>query len=192
MSGAAYGMANSSTDASEFNIVDFIVKAALAKVQTVSIAQVKSVSAAGVTVQILVNLMTGNNTPVPHGEIANRPYFQSQGGANAIIMPPIAGDIGVMVFASRDLSSVIAAKGPANPGSYRQFDWADGLYLGGLAQLNQAASQFIEFLGGSIDVQSPMLQTTGNLSVGTGWTGSFTTPTGNVISVQNGIVINGD
>jgi phage baseplate assembly protein V len=37
---------------------------------------------------------------------------------------------------------------------------------------------------------TPLVATTGNLTVGTGVSGSFTTPAGNVVTVQDGIVTN--
>jgi len=61
--------------------------------------------------QVLVNLVTGANISVPHGVISARPYYRAQGGTSGIILDPVVGDIGVMVFASRDSSAVVAAKG---------------------------------------------------------------------------------
>jgi hypothetical protein len=44
--------------------------------------------------------------------------------------------------------------------------------------------------GGQITLDAPAVATTGNLSVATGWTGSFGTATGQTVTVQNGIIIN--
>lgn len=44
--------------------------------------------------------------------------------------------------------------------------------------------------GGQITLDAPAVATTGNLSAGTGWTGSFGTSTGQTVTVQNGIIIN--
>lgn len=44
--------------------------------------------------------------------------------------------------------------------------------------------------GVTIDGDSGDLTVTGNLSAGNGWTGSFTTPTGQTVTVQNGIITN--
>lgn len=46
------------------------------------------------------------------------------------------------VFASTDISNVKRAKEPTTPGSFRRFDWSDGIYLGGL--LNAEPTQFIQ------------------------------------------------
>ena len=189
---SAVGQSNPFSGGSDYNALRFIIDRALDDVQTVSVVQVKAVNPSAQTVDILVlvNLVTGSGTAVPHGVIASRPYYRLQGGANAIIIDPKVGDIGIVVFASRDLTAVIAAKGPASPGSAARFSWADGIYIGGI--LNSTPTQYLQFLGGSIKAASPMLQTSGNLSVGTGYTGTFTTPTGNVVTVQNGIITNVD
>lgn len=79
----------------------------------------------------LVRQMDGGGTCFPHGTVFNLPYFRCQGGANAVILDPKAGDIGLAVICDRDISSVKANKGEANPGSRRRFSLADGLYVGG-------------------------------------------------------------
>lgn len=152
---SAVGQANPFSDASEFNMLDFIIARATDEMQTVSVGQVVAVNtgAKTVDVQVLVNLVTGANTPVVHEVIAGRPYFRLQGGGNAIICDPVVGDIGVVVFASRDITGVVAAKGAANPSSNRRFSWSDGIYLGGI--LNGAPTQYVEFLIGGITLHSP-------------------------------------
>ena len=154
---SAVGQANPFSDASEFNTLDFIIARATDEMQTVSIGEVIAVNtgAQTVDVQILVNLVTGANTPVEHEVIAGRPYFRLQGGGNAIICDPVVGDIGIVVFASRDITGVVAAKGAANPSSNRRFSWSDGIYFGGI--LNGAPTQYMQFLagGGGINIVSP-------------------------------------
>lgn len=154
---SAVGQSNPFSDASEYNMLDFIIARATDEMQTVSVGQVIAVNtgAQTVDVQILVNLVTGANTPVEHEVIAGRPYFRLQGGGNAIICDPVVGDIGVVVFASRDITGVVTAKGAANPSSNRRFSWSDGIYLGGI--LNGAPTQYMQFLaaGGGINIVSP-------------------------------------
>ena len=79
----------------------------------------------------LVNQMDGGGNCFPHGTVFNLPYFRIQGGVNAVVLDPKAGDIGVALICDRDISSVKANKGVANPGSRRRFSLADGLYIGG-------------------------------------------------------------
>ena len=152
---SAVGQSNPFADASDYNALSFIIARALDDVQTVSVVSVQAVNTANQTVDVLVlvNLVTGASISVPHGVISGRPYFRLQGGTSGIIVDPVVGDVGVMVFGSRDLTAVIAAKGPANPGSGRRFSWSDGIYLGGI--LNTAPVQYIKLASGGVTVLSP-------------------------------------
>jgi hypothetical protein len=149
------GQANIFSDASEYNTLNFVIARATEKMQTVSIVQVKAVDTIKLTVdvQVLVNLVTGANVSIPHAVIFGRPYYRAQGGTSGIILDPVVGDIGIMVFASRDSSAVISAKGLANPGSQRRFSWSDGIYFGGI--LNVSPAQYLKFAAGGITLHSP-------------------------------------
>jgi len=163
------GQADSGSGSSEFNMLAFVVKRLLARIRTVDLVQVISCSNTGavaavgsVSVQVMTNQMTGSRTPVAHGTIYNVPYLRIQGGNAAVILDPVAGDIGMCGFCARDISAVKASKKPANPGSYRMFDWADGLYLGGF--LNVVPTTYVQFDGaGAINMVAP---TTISMTVG--------------------------
>ncbi|KML48199.1 hypothetical protein VL15_30575 [Burkholderia cepacia] len=123
-------------------------------VEVKAVTNAGSVSPVGfVDVLPLVNQLDGSDNAMPHGVIHNLPYFRLQGGANAVIIDPQVGDIGLAVIEDRDISSVKANRGPANPGSKRIFDMADGLYIGGF--LNGAPSQYVQFSAAGISVVSP-------------------------------------
>ena len=62
------------------------------------------------------------------------------------LIDPTQGDIGLAIFADRDISSVRANRAQANPGSYRRFDMADGVYIGGI--LNGMPTQTVSDLTG--------------------------------------------
>lgn len=80
----------------------------------------------------LVNQVDGAGNPTPHTTIYGLPYTRIQGGDCAVIIDPKPGDLGIAVFASRDISNVVATKAQAGPGSSRICDYADGMYIGGL------------------------------------------------------------
>lgn len=103
-----------------------------------------------VDVQPLVNNVDGSGTATPHGTVYKIPYFRIQGGKNAIVCDPQKDDLGICIFADRDVSSVKANKAQANPGSSRRFDIADGLYLGGM--LNQAPQCYVYLDNESVTV----------------------------------------
>ncbi len=189
----------------------FLVKMLLGRMATATLARVVAVSNSGglspagtVTLQPLVNQVDGAGNAVPQPQVFGCPYLRLQGGANAVILDPAVGDIGIAVFADRDISSVIATRAQANPGSRRRFDLSDGLYLGGV--LNGTPSQYVQFNDGGITLTSPVAVTinapqttcTGALTVqglltyedgiaGSGGTGAAAQISGN-ISVTGGNV----
>jgi phage baseplate assembly protein gpV len=145
---------------SPFNEQSFLIWQTLRQIAGARLVQVQAVTNAGgvspvgfVDVLPLVNQLDGSDNAMPHGVIHNVPYFRLQGGANAVIIDPQVGDIGVAVIEDRDISSVKANRGPANPGSKRIFDMADGLYIGGF--LNGAPTQYVQFSTAGISVVSP-------------------------------------
>lgn len=156
--------------ASDYATTRFIIEALLSRVSTCTLVRVVSctndgdLSAVGtVDVQPLVNQIAGDGSAWPHGRLFKLPYCRAQGGTNAVILDPKPGDIGLVVFASRDISAIKSATGKAqaadpatrglNPGTKRQFDMSDGLYVGGL--LNGTPEQFVRFYDGGVEVISP-------------------------------------
>lgn len=144
----------------EWGSLAFMMKRLLRRVSTATLVKVQAVTNEGevspvgfVDILPLVNLTDGAGVAVPHQTIHRCPYMRVQGGANAIILDPQVGDIGIALFADRDISSVTANKGQANPGSRRRFDMADGLYIGGC--LNGTPEQWVRFSAEGIEIVSP-------------------------------------
>jgi len=144
----------------EYNRTTFVIRQLLNRIQTVTLVRVDAVTNAGgvspvgfVDVTPLVNQIDSDGHPVPHATIYGIPYSRLQGGANAVIIDPAIGDIGICGFASRDISHVKATQAQANPGSFRTFDYADGLYIGGA--LNGTPTQYVQFSTAGITLHSP-------------------------------------
>lgn len=154
------GQAGLATTFDEVTRLQFVVGQMIAEMQTVALVEVIGVSNDGglspvgtVDVRPLVHQMGGNRTAVPHGVIYKIPYMRLQGGANAIILDPQIGDIGMCGFCSRDSSTVVATRKAALPASLRKYNWSDGLYIGGF--LNGTPTQYIRFYDDGIDIVSP-------------------------------------
>lgn len=154
------GQAQAGEGVGEYGALMFLISQALARLSTATLVRVVSVTNAGgvepvgfVDVQPLVNQLDGAGNAVPHAVLHQLPYFRLQGGTDAVILDPKVGDVGIAVFASRDISAVKSSKGQANPGSWRSHDMADGLYVGGL--LNGTPVQYVQFTAGGINVVSP-------------------------------------
>lgn len=126
----------------EYNRMAFVVRSIMAQQATTTLVIVRAVEGDTVDVQPMVAQVDGAGNAVDHGIIHGLPVWRLQGGNSAVVVVPTVGDIGLAVFASTDISNVKRAKEPTTPGSFRRFDWADGVYLGGL--LNAPASQFIK------------------------------------------------
>lgn len=176
------------TQSSDYNSLVFLFNQLLNKKHTMTLVQVKAVDTDSVDVQPLVQMLDAQGLPHSHGLLYSLPFVRLQGGNSAVICDPQIDDIGLAVFANRDITNVIETKAEASPNSYRVMSMSDGVYLSGL--LNADPTQYIKFNGGFIDILSALTQISGNLSVQTGATGSFSTPTGQVVTVNNGVVVN--
>jgi hypothetical protein len=146
--------------ATEFGALSFLVNQILNGRNVATLVQIRAVTNTGglspvgfVDVLPLINQLDGYGNVMPHGVVHNLPYFRMQGGTDAIILDPKVGDIGMAVFADRDLSAVKVSKAAANPGSARRADYADGMYIGGF--LNGVPAQYIQFTSSGINVVSP-------------------------------------
>lgn len=144
----------------DFNATALQVQSILARCNTSTLVKVVSVTTSGgvnapgfVDFQPLVKQVDGAGNTVSHAPVYHCPYFRLQGGGNAVILDPVVGDIGMASFTNRDISSVIANKAEAAPGSRRWFDMADGIYFGGM--LNGAPTQYVQFSGAGIKLHSP-------------------------------------
>lgn len=145
-----YGQLTPNDTASEMSVISFICKQMMAQMETMRLVQVKAVHGNGETdtagtvdVLPLVNQIDGRGNSTAHGTVYGIPWWRLQGGKNAVICDPVVGDIGYVSVSSRDISSVKATRKQSNPGSYRRFDLADGVYVGGV--LNVAPDQYVVF-----------------------------------------------
>lgn len=171
----------------EYNKVAFAIEQALAHVQTalpvkiVACTNNGGVSPVGFVDAIpLVHQTDANGNTVPHATIYNLPYCRIQGGANAVIIDPQVGDIGVAVFASRDISKVKNAKKASPPGSMRKYSFSDGMYIAGA--MNGTPTQYIRFSSAGIEIHSPtgITEQAPNVDVVASTEASITAPTASI------------
>lgn len=154
------GRATPQTAANAVSAANYAIAQALNRMQTATIVRVEKCTRAGEVAEVgfvdvtpMVSQMDAFAREVPHAVIHNLPYVRLQGGKNAVIIDPEPGDLGIAVFASRDISRVKTDKKPAPPASWRSYNWADGMYIGGL--LNGTPEQYVRFHGGGIEILSP-------------------------------------
>jgi hypothetical protein len=156
---------------SEQNEAQFIIRALLGDVRTsmpvkvVSVTNTGNVAAIGrVDIMPLVGQLDGDGQLIPHGTIYDVPYLRLQGGGNAVIIDPVAGDIGIALFCDRDISAVKASKDSAHPGSLRKHDMSDAVYLGAI--LSASPTQYIRFSASGIEIVAPTVTIPNTLIVG--------------------------
>jgi len=142
-----------------------------------------------VDVQPLVQTVDGTGRLWALGVTYGAAFCRIQAGATAIIVDPAVGDIGFAIVCDRDISSVIASGGElSGPGSARTHDISDLVYLFSIISAAEP-TQYI-WLAAGILIQASVVSMSGNLSVGTGATGSFTDLNGAVVTVQSGVITN--
>lgn len=193
MTGRPTGNASARDYGDDFARLNFVVQSIVGRKATVELVRVAAVHNTGDVAPVgvldvvpMVHQVDGAGKAVEHGTIHNVPYLRLQGGPSAVILDPAVGDIGIAVFAARDISKVKSTKAPALPGSRRRMDWADALYLGGV--LNQAPAQYLRFTAAGIELVAPLVSVPGNFQVGTGADGSFATGDGRTVTVRGGII----
>lgn len=203
----ANGFQELNSSASHFHATQFLVKMMMSRICVATLVQVQAVTNDGGVVPVgfvdilpMVNMLDGNDIATQHSAVRHCPYFRLQGGANAVIIDPEVGDIGIAVFADRDISSAVANQAQSNPGSRRRFDMADALYIGGFC--NDTPEQYIQFVtaGDSkgititsptrITLNAPLIALNGMVTQAGGADGSAVSLTGPV-SVVHDVVAGG-
>jgi len=155
------GFIDNNSASGRWNIQNFQIQQSLAKMNTSTLVEIVSCTNEGglspvgfVNVIPMVNQVDAAGNAIPHTTIFNVPYSRIQGGTDAIIIDPKAGDIGIALFASRDISKVKSTKKSGNPGSGRTFSYSDAMYIGGL--LNGTPSQYVRFSADGVEINSPV------------------------------------
>jgi len=134
---------------------DFIIRTIMGGMHTVMIVQVDAVRPTAGAVGFLdatpmVLEQDTNNLVLGQTPIYNMPYMRIQGGKSAVICDPAEGDIGICLFAERDITNVCETQEPGAAPTKRAFNSADGMYLGGL--LNDDPVQWVKFLAGDAGI----------------------------------------
>lgn len=138
------------------NAQAFMMQQMLMSNAFITLAVVDEVSDDGdiVSVKPMIDGFTGSGDRIPKTIIYGVPVWRLQRGASAVIMTPVAGDIGLIAICDRDISGVKATRESSLPGSNRTHNYADAIYLGGV--LNADPSQYVRFANDGIDIVSPL------------------------------------
>ncbi|EMY4690293.1 phage baseplate protein [Yersinia enterocolitica] len=102
---------------------------------------------------LVAEVRSSDRTIIQGSQIYNIPVWRLQRGSSAIIMNPVAGDIGLIAVCDVDISVARAARKESVPGSNRKHSQSDAIYFGGV--LNGQPTQFIEFADSELNITSP-------------------------------------
>ena len=117
------------------NALDFFTDQKLKSIFTCDIVKVINVDEKTVDIQPLVYQVNGDNEIMKQEPIYGVPYCRQQAGMNGIILKPQIGDLGVVVYARRDISSVISSGGENVPDTRRFLSENDAIYLCSIASI---------------------------------------------------------
>lgn len=122
-------------------------------IELVKVTAVKG-TAPNLTVDVLplVTQTDPTGAMIENSVIYGCPVFRLQRGASAIIMDPVAGDIGMIAICDQDITTARTSRAPSVPGSKRRHSKADALYLGGF--LNAQPTEYVQFTGSGINIKS--------------------------------------
>jgi hypothetical protein len=146
------GQSDFSSSLSDVGRMRFLVQQMMTGVATATLVQVRAVDGDTVDVQPMIAQIDGAGNALLHGTIHGLPFLKLRAGGSVIDLTPKVDDIGLAIFCHNDISAVKKTKKPAAPGSRRRFDWADGVFIGGL--LGGAPTQFIRLDDDGIAIQA--------------------------------------
>lgn len=134
------------------NALDFFTDQKLKSIFTCDVVKVINVDEKTVDVQPLVYQVNGDNEIMKQEPIYGVPYCRQQAGMNGIILKPQVDDLGVVVYARRDISSVISSGGENVPDTRRFLSENDAIYLCSIASIMSQPTRFIEFTESGISI----------------------------------------
>ncbi|MDF2386589.1 hypothetical protein JMG10_34320 [Nostoc ellipsosporum NOK] len=146
------GQGDLPTALSDAGRMRFLVQQIMMGMATSTLAVVRAVEGETVDVQPMIAQIDGAGNTLPHGTIHGLPFVKVRAGGNVIDLIPEVGDIGLAIFCHNDISGVKKTRDVAAPGSRRRFDWADGVFIGGL--LGGEATQSIRLDADGIAIEA--------------------------------------
>jgi hypothetical protein len=149
---------------------------------------------------------TTSSGPVTLPLLQDVPVVTLGGGGWTLTFPIQVGDECLVIFTDTPLDVWLQNGGTGNaPISQRRHSLSDAVAIvgwrstpRGLANYSTTSAQLrnddgtvmIDLMGGQVTVTAALITLDGSASVTTGATGSFTTPTGDTVTVQDGIITN--
>lgn len=150
------GFTDFNTGSNDFNVWQFLIQGALAKIRTAFLVEVINVYPEASTVDVLplVQGIDAEKKELKQPPIYRVPYFSYRGGVNQIKITPSIGDYGFCIASDRDISNLKETGSAGKPATLRMFDARDSLYFGSFLN-KQNALNYIEITpSGDINVKT--------------------------------------
>lgn len=146
-------------------------------------------------IQVAATAADGTISLVTMPLLLDCPVYFPRGGRAVVTLPIAKGDECLAVFATRCIDSWWQSGGVQPQAELRMHDLSDGFAFVGFSSLPNVPDDIsLSYLdvrsAAGVLVTSPDLNASGNIAAGSGANGSFTTPTGQVITVRGGIITN--
>lgn len=156
------------------------------------------------SIQPQMSMVLSDGTIKPRGAIASIPVMTLGGGGFFINFPLVGGSRGWIKSTDRDMSLYLQSMQQQAPNTQRMHSFEDSFFVpdvvgGYTINAEDANNMVISSMDGTIRVAlwsdqvkltAPLVTVSDRLVVGTGASGSFTTPTGQIVTVQDGIIVN--
>lgn len=197
------GTDNVYAGASTYNAIDTQISQRINELETTFLGRIDSCTTSGaggaktVNATPLTAQVDANNNAQTVPSFQALPHYRLQAGIAAIVINPVAGDIGVFSCAKRDISNIAqGVKDPQVPASFRAFNSADAVMVGTVhtkaptvyIQLNQDNSIYIEAPAGvTINTSSAVTVNAGSTTINA----PSNTVNGNLTVTQN-LTVNGN
>lgn len=151
----------------------------------------------------IVNPHAGGTQDVTIPPLQDVPVVLPRGGGYTLTFPINTGDECLLIFADMCIDTWWQSGGVQNQFEKRRHDLSDAFCIPGpwnqqrlLANYSASSVQvrsddgsvYLDLSMSGIILTAPLVVVSQNLQVGNGATGSFTTPTGQTVTVQDGII----
>jgi hypothetical protein len=157
-----YSQQDPEDSASGYRSRQFQIERSIARIRTIMPVRVMAVAAGAgaiaapgtVNVLPLVKIIDGAGRVSSHETVFNVPVWRVQCAWGSLIVDPVVDDIGIVLVADRDISSVVSSKGEeSQPGSRRKHSLSDSIYLGGMFGPD-TPPQYLRFTQHGIEMKS--------------------------------------
>lgn len=171
------------TNNNENNILQFLIKQNIDKINTIKVVEVIAVYDDSVDIKPCVNFLNGDLEAVEPNIVFNIPFFTYQCGSKAIKIKPVVSDWGLALINDTNISKIKNTKQRANPDNFRKFSLADSVYIGSFIK-KTIPTEYIDITENGIDIA-----TSGSININSTGTANITASS---LNINNDVSITGN